>query len=319
EQIYKKVTNWLYRVLCNKSIEEQKYFLEITRLMSEQIKSLEYEDIDKDYYNILYDSWTKIIQKYLGNSIIIPSREQIFQYSDVNCDIIQEPYKGIALDFGIGIINMDLDQQSITCFPGNENCFRSMCENKKTNILSKGSISKNSEIINVKNITKASSVTPYLREKKGNVTIHKKAYITDLEKKISGDWAENVVEKWLDNSENIININRCSSGNIISGNDNEHYDFSYSTIDKPDVKRYLEVKNYSSGCFHLSQYEYEFAIQNKDFYDIALVIRNNIAKDGEYSCEVKLLSSPFADGSDIKITPYPCDYIVRLVFEEEGE
>lgn len=61
------------------------------------------------------------------------------------------------------------------------------------------------------------------------------------------------------------------SDNIVLRNDTKGYDFTYE--DKDGNKRFLEVKNFSSGSFILSANEYAVANteENKNLYDIALV------------------------------------------------
>ncbi len=68
----------------------------------------------------------------------------------------------------------------------------------------------------------------------------------------------------------------------VNGNDNAHYDITYKDSFDLDKLRYLEIKTatYEDGNykFLMSAYEYEFAKEHIDCYDVALVIEHQIIK-----------------------------------------
>lgn len=98
---------------------------------------------------------------------------------------------------------------------------------------------------------------------------------SDRVKKAAGKQSEILVMKALINKYPNRNVEWISGYSDTPDNtDSLHYDIRYT--DNSGILRYVEVKTFNNGSFILTGDEREFAMQNKQRYDIALVTGNKV-------------------------------------------
>lgn len=105
-------------------------------------------------------------------------------------------------------------------------------------------------------------------KKKGSKGVYMPSFDEDKKKKKKGDLAEKVVLDYF------INNNYKDIDPVAIFDPFFHYDIQY-TNENGDVK-YVEVKSFDFGSFHLSKSEYDFGLSKKENYEIWLVKDENI-------------------------------------------
>lgn len=103
---------------------------------------------------------------------------------------------------------------------------------------------------------------------KGGRGVYMPSFDEERKKKKKGDLAEKVVLDYF------INNNYKDIDPVAIFDPFFHYDIQY-TNENGDVK-YVEVKSFDSGSFHLSKLEYDFGLSKKENYEIWLVKDENI-------------------------------------------
>lgn len=175
---------------------------------------------------------------------------------------------------------------SLSFFPGHEEELEDwiICESGSIEI---GDLNSKDETIVVPIIMEDKPIqlvkkTPIISNK-SNYIGNTKKIISDKTKYRIGKLNEKLVYDSMIHNPNFKDIVGISKNlDPVNGNDNAHYDIIYKETYGSDCLRYLEVKtaSYSDGhySFLMSAYEYEFAKEHVDNYDVALVINHNTIK-----------------------------------------
>lgn len=229
---------------------------------------------------------------------------------------VLEPYSTILAERYLTSANIDQREMAYTFFEGYEEVFKNILEKHLGNIVSNTDKKDNGFDVNSIEFN-FGKCTNKLKNKNTNNHIEDKRrhggrYSSDREKQKAGLLAEQKVFQYLCiNNEIFTDISGCSRNlDPTNGNDNLHYDILYSIIENGEKGhcRYLEVKSMSGDSIIMTQQEYQFAMNNAEFYDFAVVNGNSIT----------ILRSPFLPNEEgLRLQVIPETYVLTLDIKKE--
>ena len=233
----------------------------------------------------------KIFSQILNENELITLFEKSIKekFGDVTIDLndtwtlqIKSQYQKMLNDVHLNSSNLDQDDVVIACFDGYEEIFKEILKkyvevpdegiDDPTDTSNEANSDSNPTIqygvgINKSVISKGSN----------NGKSRGKGYQSESKKINAGLKAEIKVFEAMIKDTRYTNVIGCSRNlNPANGDDNLHYDIAYCESDDQDTTRYLEVKSMTDETIFMSKDEYQFAMEHKTQYDLAIVHNNEI-------------------------------------------
>ncbi|MFZ3565102.1 sacsin N-terminal ATP-binding-like domain-containing protein [Tenacibaculum finnmarkense] len=257
----------LWKSLENSSINEQSKYLRLIgkyknkdKFTSEKANQLKFQfdfnldEIVKDYIEEKYPNLELVEILNLDKKRVL----NLKYFNSEEISLIETNLKLMSLIFfesAIESIKVELKEKSWT---------KSSEENE---ILESNSLEENNQPI-ILNSDALESRQVLVSKNKGGRGVYMPSFDHDKKKKKKGNIAEKVVLDYFMNND-YKDIDPVAIFDPFF-----HYDIQY-TNENGDVK-YVEVKSFDSGSFHLSKSEYDFGLRKKENYEIWLVKDNNI-------------------------------------------
>jgi len=230
-------------------------------------------------------------------------------------------YLDILREAGMELSGLEASERSLAFFTGNEDAFRMIVERAQrtedeSTALEQNGIVPENQATSIQILSSVGELPFFVvcshGESSGSSHLAGKAihYPSDKRKHQIGKRAEEMVWKAIkNNTDTYRNPQAWSSllNKTGTANDSLHYDISYQTPNNED--RYVEVKAFDGHEFFMSNGEYEFATDTKNYDKYILALVNGDA--------IRFIEAPFAPDSPFKDVIFPMVSEYKCHFERQ--
>ena len=234
----------------------------------------------------------KIFSQILNEDKLITLFENSIKekFGDVTIDLndtwtlqIKPQYQKMLNDVHLNSSNLDQEDVVIACFDRYEETFKEILNKKYVEVPDEGTDIP-TDTANEANSDSNTTIQYGVGINKFVVSKGSKSgksrgkgYQSENKKIKAGLKAEKKVFDAMIKDTRYTNVIGCSRNlNPANGDDSLHYDIAYCESDDQDTTRYLEVKSMTDETIFMSKDEYQFALEHKTQYDLAIVHNGEI-------------------------------------------